>query len=375
MKKVLHNRFGITGWLFILGLAISAFVLLNIADVISRVQKEEAGINRFAYSEIYWVEPEDIVDFKGQALTPKIISALQKAECNVSFYDLPVYVDHQIDFMMAELIINSPEDLRLTSRDKKPIDIPATKNGVVVGESMIELTEKGEGGILDLGDIKVPVAEILKDDNPAKIDYSIYIFRENADGDFREYLTARITERLEEMCLQVRFFGDEPLGDDVRKFTEAMSELGLVCEPVDSYLGLGWWGHDYQNLWYRMYNIIILPICIVFAVFTCFTTSYLWIRSREKEISIRKAYGYSNFQILSLMIKDELSLAAPALIAAVRLQFVLCLATHSLDFFDIFFILKLLFVGAGMLLIAFLCAARRIKSIDSISPAAALKDA
>lgn len=377
MKKLIFNRFGVPGRLFMLGLAISAFVLLNIADVISRVQKEEAGINRFAYSEVYWVRPEDTSNFhfKAPSLTPEIISAIQSVECNVSFYDLPVYVDHQIDFMQAELVMNSPEDLRLTSRDKKPIDIPETKNGVVIGESMIELTENGGGRILDLGDIKVPVAEVLKDDNPAKIDYSIYIFWENADEDFREYLTARITGRLEGMFLQVRFYGDEPLGGDVRKFTEAMSEPGLVCEPVDSYLGLGWWGHDYQNLWYRMYNIFVLPICIIFAVFTCFTTSYLWIRSREKEISIRKAYGYGSLRILSLVIKDGIFLTLPALGAAVVLQFIVCLAANSLDFFDIFFILKLLFVGVGMLLITVLCAVRQIRSIGGISPAAALKDA
>lgn len=377
VKKLIFNRFGVPGRLFMLGLAISAFVLLNIADVISRVQKEEAGINRFAYSEVYWVRPEDTSNFhlKAPSLTPEIISAIQSVECNVSFYELPIYVNHQIDFMQAELIMNLPEDLRLTSRDKKPIHIPETENGIVIGESMIELTENGEGKILDLGDIKVPVAEVLKDDNPAKIDYSMYMFRENADESFREYLTSRITERLEEMFLQVRFFGDDPIDNDVRKFTEAMSELGLVCEPVGSYLGLGWWGHDYQNLWYRMYNIIVLPICIVFAVFTCFTTSYLWIRSREKEISIRKAYGYGSFRILSLVIKEGLFLTLPALGAAVVLQFIMCLATHSLDFFDIFFILKLLFVGAGMLLITVLCAVRQIKRIGGISPAAALKDA
>ena len=231
MKKLIFNRFGVPGRLFMLGLAISAFVLLNIADVISRVQKEEAGINRFAYSEVYWVRPEDTLNFhlKAPSLTPEIISAIQSVECNVSFYELPVYVNHQIDFMQAELIMNLPEDLRLTSRDKKPIHIPETENGIVIGESMIELTENGEGKILDLGDIKVPVAEVLKDDNPAKIDYSMYMFRENADESFREYLTSRITERLEEMFLQVRFFGDDPIDNDVRKFTEAMSELGLVC--------------------------------------------------------------------------------------------------------------------------------------------------
>lgn len=377
MITIKLNRFGVTGLLFMLGLAITAFVLMNIADVVSRIQKEEKGINKFAYSEKYWITPVDNEDFhlRAPALAPKVISATQNVNCNASFYELAVNIEHQIDYSFVELVMNHPDDPKLISRDKRPIDVNFQKDGnaIIIGESMIAVTENGDGRFLNFNGVIVPIAEILKNNSPSKIDNSIYAFWDCVDESLREYLTSRITERLSQLTLQIHFYDDDSI-DDVRSFIGEMSELGLKCEPVGTYMGLGYEGTDAENLWYRVYNIIILPICIIFAVFTCFSASYLWLLSRTKEISIRKAYGYSNVKILSLIIIDEISFAVPSIITALIVQFVFCLFTDSLDFFDISFVLKFAFVCVGMPIITALCAARRIKHINEISPAAALKE-
>lgn len=378
MKKFTHNRFGIMGWLFILGLAISAFVLMNISDVVSRIQKEETGINKFAYSDIYWIKPVDNENFyqRVSELAPKVISAAQSVNCNSSFYELAVNAEHQIDYSFVELVMNSPYDQKLISYNNKPINVnfPKDSNTIVIGESVIAITENGKGKFLNLNNIIIPVADILKDYSPSKIDNSIYAFWDSADNNFRDYLTSRIIERLSDSTLQIHFYSDNPINEDVRRFMNEMETLGLNCEPAGTYLGLGYNGKDSENLWYRAYNIILLPICVLFAVFTCFATSYLWLLSRTKELSIRKAYGYMNTQILALIIKDELLLTIPSVVAALVIQFLFCLLTDSIDYFDILFIPKFAFVCAGMLLIAILCAFRQIKRINRISSADAIKN-
>ncbi len=378
MRKNVPSRFGVTGWLFMMGLTISAFLLMNISDVISRIQKEEVGINKFAYSEIYWIKPIDNEDFNLRApeLAPKVISAVQTVSCNVSFYELAVTAEHQIDNSFVELVMNHPDDQKLINDKNEPIktDFPKDSNMIVIGQSVVPITGNGDGRLLNLNDIIVSVADILKDYSPSKIDNSIYSFWDSADEDFREYLTLQITERLSDSILQVRFYSDNPIEEEVRRFSELMAALDLNCEPAGTYLGLGYNGKDTENLWYRAYNIILLPICIIFAIFTCFSASFIWLLSRTKEISIRKAYGYNNSQLLSLIIKDEIRISVPSMIAALIFQFILCLFTDSLDFFDISLVLKLAFVCAGMLLITLLCAVRQIKNINEISPAAALKE-
>lgn len=366
------NRFGITGWLFMLGLAVGAFVLVNISDMVSRIQKEDAGVNKYSYSSILWVRPINTENFsldKAEALTPKIMEALCAAECCTSFYDLPIYINRQIDFMQAELIMKGAESTKFNDRDNNPIK-PKTINALLVGESMLKMSEDGEGRMLDLGEIKVPIAQVLKNNNAAKIDYSIFAIWETADDGFKEYLTGQISERLHNNFLEVRFFGDEPISEDVQNFIDRMESLSLECTDDDFFYN----GRDGRNFWYRFYNGLLLPLCMIFGIFVCFSTSYLWIMSRKNEISIRKAYGYSNLQILKVIIKDELLLTIPALCSATIVQFVFCLIFGELDYFDIIFPLKLFFVFGGMVVITLICGLRLTQSIGKVSPAAVLKE-
>lgn len=378
MNKFVHNRFGITGWLFMLGFVISSFVLMNISDVFARIYKEEMDIGKFSYSEKYWIKPVDSENFYLRAadLVPSIVEAMQTVDCNSSFYDLPINIGHQIDNNFVELVINCCDEQKLISNKNKSIevDFPKDSNALVIGESVTAI-EKNNGELyINIGDINAPVADVLNNSSPAKIDNSIYAFWDCADEEFHEYLIARITERLSDLTLQVHFYGDNQIDAEVRKFSNAMSELELYCEPMETYLGLGYEGKDAKNLWYRAYNFILLPICIVFAIFTCFSTSYIWVLSRTKELSIRKAFGYSDVQILSLVIKDEMLLAIPAVFASLIIEFVLCIFTNTLDFFDMLFIVKFAFVCAGMLIITIFCAVNQTKSINKISSAAALKN-
>lgn len=368
------NRFGVTGWLFMFGLAVSAFVMMNIADVLTRIRNEEAYLNRFKYSEIFTLYQQGSLDYKEYAsLAPKVFSALEQVGCGVSIYQLPVNVEYQMATSNIELIMNPGEDLKFVSADNEPIpnDILASPNSVVVGHSVLDITENHEGKILNIKDNQIYVKAVLKDISPSKIDSSIYAIWDKCDDNFREYLTHQGTAMLRWGYFRVHFFGDSPIREEINKFSAAMNELGLDCMPQRSQ---GYKGKDGENTWYRIFNKILLPICMISGMFVCFSSSYFWVRSRKNEIAMRKAYGYSNPQVLGLIIKDELRLSFPAFAAAIIVQFVFCAATGSLDFFDAAFPLKLLFVYTGMAILTLLCAIRVSESVGKISPAAALKE-
>lgn len=368
------NRFGVTGWLFMMGLTISAFVMMNITDVVSRVRNEEEGLNKFKYSEIFTLYQQDQLNHKELAsLTRKIISALEQVGCGVSIYQLPVNVEYQAADSNIELIINPCEDLKLVSADNEsiPNDIFASTNSVVVGHSVLDIIENHEGKILNIKDSKIYVKAVLKDVSPSNIDTSIYAMWDKCDDNFREYLTNQSVTMLGHGYFQVHFFGDSPIREEIIKFSAAMNELGFDCTPWRTQ---GYRGKDAENTWYRIFNEILLPICMISGVFVCFSSSFFWVRSRKNEIAMRKAYGYSNPQVLGLIIKDELRLSLPAFAAAIIVQFFFCATTKSLDFFDATFPLKLLFVYAGMTVLTLLCAIRVSESVGKISPAMALKE-
>lgn len=368
------NRFGIAGQIFMLGLAVSAFVLLNAADVLARVQKENARMNRFKYNAVFRLEPADRDDFylRAPEIAKELLGEIQKVSVGTGFYQLPVTLNNDFEFTFTEVVINAPEGLKLRDTDNNVIntDLPEGSNSVIIGESLLgELID----GALPIENIRIPIAGVLRNDNPAKIDYSLYIFYNASDEAFREYLNGRIAERLAQGFLEVDFFGDSPIEEQADRFIRAAESLGLRAERENIEFGMGYWGNNEQNLWYFALNSILLPLCIVFALITCFSASLMWISRRRKELSVRKAYGWGNIRIAALLTVDSIKLSVPSIFIALVMQFINCLIFNKLDFFDETFIFKLLFTCAGMALISALCALRQIKVIDRISPAEAVK--
>lgn len=379
--KRLHtvSRYGISGWILLIGLTISSFVLVNAMDAASRVWKEERHHSAYQQDETFWLRmgySEGYTDSDTQKLmelADKLLLSLNGFSCNVDIESLGVEVNHQIDDMFIHLVIQSQEDFRLISKENgmiDPVSFPVGSNSIVVGESVEKrLTVGQEGKLLNIGDMQLPVAEVLRNDNAARIDYSIYLFWDCCDEELRQYLREQMSERLFGNILRVRLYSNSQIDADRERLFSQMRELSLECEPyIPRYAG-----DDYQNYWYRFYNIIFISICMVFSVFACFGISYLWLFRRAREIAIRKAYGYSNLQIFKLLMKNMAGIAAFAVLASLVLEAGYGIFTNNLGFFDVGFIIKLAAVGIGMLLIACLCTLKLMENVTAIAPAAAVR--
>ncbi len=377
--KLLHtvSRYGISGWILMIGLTISSFVIVNSIDAASRVWREERHHSAYQQDESFWLrysEGNTSSDTqKWMELVDELLPSLNGFSCNVEIESLGVAVNHQIDDMFIHLVIQPREDFRLISREGKLIDptsFAAGSNQIVVGESVEKrLTVGQEGKLLNIGNLQLPVAEVLRNDNAAGIDYSIYLFWDCCDAELRQYLREQLSERLSANLLRVRLYSNSRISADREKFFSRMQGLSLECEPYRPRYA----GDDYQNYWYRFYNIIFISVCMVFSVFACFGISYLWLFRRAREIAIRKAYGYSNFQIFKLLMNNIAGIAALAVLVSLVLEVGYGIFTHDLAFFDAVFFLKLVAVGIGMFLVASLCTLKLMKTVTSIAPAAAVR--
>ena len=376
--KLLHavSRYGISGWILMIGLTISSFVLVNSIDAASRVWKEERRHSAYQQDESFWLKYSGEYSSDSQKwmeLVDELLSSFNDFSCNVDIESLGLEVDHQIQDMFVHLVILPQADFRLISRENKLIDpssFPAGSNRIVVGESVEKrLTVGQEGKLLNIGDMQLPVAEVLRNDNAAGIDYSIYLFWDCCDAGLRQYLMEQMSERLSENFLRVRLYSNSQISADREKLFSRMQELSLGCEPYSPRYA----GDDYQNYWYRFYNIIFISVCMIFSVFACFGISYLWLYRRAREIAIRKAYGYSNLQIFKLLMKNISGIAALAVLASLVLEAGYGIFTHDLAFFDAVFFLKFAAVGFGMLLVVCLCTLKLMETVTAIAPAAAVR--
>lgn len=358
MRFLKKKSFRLSEILFITGIIISAFVLINTTDVLSRIRKENKAISPYKEEKSICIEytGDEISDEECESIADKVIESAEKSKCGVSVDSLNIVVNRQIDDMFAELVLKNISQ----------------KNEIIsIGESVRSLTKNQEGAILNIGGHDVPVSNIRRNDNPTNIDYSIKIFLKNCDESFREYLKECICREILTNTLLIKFYDDSPIENSISEFVENIESYGdIQCSEYSKTYS----GNDYQNYWYRFYNNIFISVCIIFSVLTCFSLSELWLLDRKKEIAVRKAYGYSNLQVFSLLFLDSLKLGIPAVAISLLIELFYCLITHDTAFFDIYFLLKMIAVFLGISVVVFACVLNLVRKISDITPVSVLRE-
>lgn len=369
------KRFGVTGWLFVLGLTIGACVLLQTSDVLARVMREDAADAHFPYAQTYelYVDHNDPeADYR--SIAEELIRVLRTSDCTVRLTNVNVPVNRQIDTFHANIFLSTAQGTGLRDREKQAVPAVGTerRNIAMVGESMVELSAGRRGRSITLCNTGFEIESVLYNAAPCGIDYSIYLFWDSLDAALQEQMIGMIAGSLPNGYggVFIRMESTEPLGGEPARLQSMLEQYSIeLMEWDDDYQG-----NDYQNQWYRITNAVVMPVCIIFSVYTCFSVSFLWLSGRRRELSIRKAYGYSNIQLFGLLLQDSVLLTLPAIGASLLFQLIYCAGFDLMDYFDVYFVLKLLAVCAGMLLVVALCVLNLMREVAGIVPAAAVKN-
>ncbi|EXM41018.1 hypothetical protein RASY3_02760 [Ruminococcus albus SY3] len=370
-EKSIIKRLGLSEIIFIIGLVISSFVLINTIDITSKIEKENQSINNYSESIQYRLKyngKEKPSQDEIYTLVNNIINCLENLDCNTSICKVGVCVNNQIDDMFPEIVINTNDDYKLQLTDTNTSN--SNDYQLVVGESVIELSEDHVGKSLNIAGIDVPIQGVYKNNNAAGIDYSITFMYNECGKDLKQYLNNQICNTFSSFSIVVKLYSDNSIDTAKSKFTTEMKNFSVDCQTYKQQYG----GSDYQNYWYRFYNKIFITVCLVFSLFTCFSLSFLWISSRRKEMAIRKAFGYNNFVIFELLIKDIVKLSIPAIIASMALEAVYCLVFGNLSFFDKYFIIKFCGIFIGTILIGVLCAINLMSEVSKITPVSVIRE-
>lgn len=370
--RYIIDRLGLSGIVFILGLIISSFVLINTIDTASKIAKEDKSNNMYSESIRYSLSYNGVGDKYDKDeyydVAKKIIDCLENLDCNVSIFNVGVRVNNQIQDMFPEIVVNMQDDYRLELNSGRVYASDLMGYQLVIGESVIGLTDEHDGTVLDVGNMKIPVQGILKNNNAASIDYSIVLLYNECDQELKHYLTDCICNDLG-LITEVKLYGDDDISETSSMFVSEMNKLSVECEEFEP----RYEGNDYQNYWYRFYNRIFLTICLVFSIFTCFSLSYLWVSSRKKELAIRKAFGYNNNKIFILLVRDILSMIVPAIMISMVLEVFYCLVFDNFSFFDKYFVMKFIAVLLGAFIVGVLCAVNIMKEVSKITPVSAIR--
>lgn len=320
-------REGSTSLIFVFGLAISCFILINIAELVETVQEQNDTLYSYSYHasgmldgdvlfEQYYQQHDEIDSNEFEAFRTQLVDAvikrlLNEKDGNTSISTL-VSVNQKIDKYQVEIIMAVNEKLQLECES----DYDYTKeNGIIIGESLLEyVVEKDGMPTLIIGNIEMRVIGVQKNNMAAGVDNSIRIFWNNCDDDVKRYIREELKEDIY-ADLRFSYKSQSDVTESYQTFVSDMSEHGLNNTVYNtSYEG------DAQNHWHTLYSSIFMSIGLIFSVFNCFSVSSLWLNRRKPELAIRKAYGYSIWQIAGVLLKDILLLNIPAGLVACLLQ-------------------------------------------------------
>jgi putative ABC transport system permease protein len=154
----------------------------------------------------------------------------------------------------------------------------------------------------------------------------------------------------------------EPFEDNLIRLNEEMKKLYPSQTPMftsyDQYLQ-----DIFENV--RTYRDSVLMACIAILVITLmgligYTNEE--VRRRSKEIAIRKVNGAEVTDILKMLCRDVSIVALPAVVIGVLLSWQMGEAWISSNFEDILSISPLVYVGVGIVALAFILGTVIVKS-------------
>ena len=351
--------------LFVFGLTVSCFILINVADLVEKINNENTVLNSFKYSASSFLDGTELFNnSENQQVTvneiTELVTTRLSEETNGNTYlELQVNVNEKIDTYTANVVMQLNEDAKIDCDMDYDLN---EENGIIIGENLLEFTRDKDGiKTIEIGGNTMKVIGVMENKMAGGVDHTIYIFWDNCNESMRKYLNAIIAGELRGI-LKFAYKGQDDISVAYKEFVHDMEKIGLRSLIIDAvYEG------EYQNYWYRLYNSIFMGISLILSIFNCFTVSYLWIISRRRELAIRKAYGYSSLQITGMMMKDIIKLCIPACILAELVQLVYVTIVGG-DVFTGQMFMKILFVCMGMILIAILNALHMIQHIKKVSP-------
>lgn len=371
LKRILQQIFrdSVASVLFVLGLTVSCFILINVADLVDKMNRENKVLNSFRYATSSYIDGTELFyqsedqNVTAKELTDLVTTRLSEETTGNTYLELQVNINEKTDTYTADIVMQLNEDAKIECLTDYDVN---EENGVIIGESLLEFTREKDGiQTIELGGNTMKVIGLMTNKMSGGADYTLYIFWDNCDRQVREYLNQIISDELNGI-LKFSYKSQNDMADAYKKFVSDMENYGLRSFIIDAvYEG------DYQNYWYRYYNSIFMGISLILSVLNCFTVSYLWILTRKKELAIRKAYGYSIPQITGMILRDVMKLCIPACFLAELIQFIYITVVGEEIFTGQMFF-KIFIVCMGMILIAILNALHMIQHIKKVSPVSVL---
>lgn len=310
IRKIFRHSY--VSILFVIGLAISCFVLINISELIGNMLQDYSKLHEYKFEKCVTVSSVN-GSLSSNDETAAVLDALvcaQKVTTGNIYVYFPIEINKSLKQYEIRVFMKQNEK---TGLSYTALEHTNKENGALIGESMrSQLLKDSDGYYIELYGVRIPILGVLDNNMAGGINRSVYLFWDKCNQQLQHKL-------LRKMKVNYVFcYGSHtasPKG--YAQFINSLSSSDFdIIEFKPYYSG------DVENAWYEMYQSFFLPLCLVFSLCNCLIVSHIWFHYRKQEIGIRKAFGYNNGQIILLFGKDITTLTLFGIVAAIIIQII-----------------------------------------------------
>lgn len=240
-----------------------------------------------------------------------LLDTLRSADANI-ILKIPCNINNASRIYTANFLTSYKESFNRTLESGKyPSPEEAGKERfVIIGNFMKDyIYKKEEVSYIKINGEEYRVAGVFKDISVGGYDDALLVYspyKEDIEKNLR-YVTMRGVACSNEEA-------NSNLQNDIKQAIESNTDYAVR----DDYSGID----ESINLGVKSTKGIILVLLFIFCGANSLVIANLWIRRRQKEIAIRKAYGYNIFNILVWLAKDMVKLMIFSVVLAVGFQMI-----------------------------------------------------
>lgn len=310
LKKIFRHSY--VSVLFVMGLAISCFVLINVSELVGNMLQDYLQLHEYGFEKCISLSgsnPDASSGDEAKAVQT-VLECTQEITVGNVYASFPVEINKSLNQYEIRVFLKDNEE---TGLSYTALTDAGNKEGALIGKSMTsQLSKDSEGCYLQLYGVRLAVSGVLDENMAGGTNRAIYVFWEDCSRELRDKLLYKMGRNY------TLFYGShEDAAKEYMQFLNSLISAGFdVFEFEPLYSG------DVENVWYEIYQGFFLPLCLFFSICNCLIVSHVWFLYRKQEIGIRKAYGYGDGQILFLFGKDLVRLALAGVIIAILMQLV-----------------------------------------------------
>lgn len=346
--------------LMIVAVTASALTILNSMSFLARYFQEEQAHNQFDYGYAFNVtyrytesenggytytdEEQSIVKGEYRKLMDRLM-IFQSA--NVTLSNCYLRIGDMNENFGVDIILRNNEGLRYQLLQGEGFSDAPEDCEALIGENLMPYSYvENEQTYIEIGDKPFLVVGILQNETASGMDERVIIQWENLSESFQDNILYYMADRNNNIFL---LDTDKNASEALTEWKSIFDGERLCYEDTERENGTG------SIDWYYVFiKKTILFVAVLFSACSCLGASAIWMHRRQRELMIRRVFGYSIFDIVVLLIKDYVWTLVIGMLSSYIIFIVFSLCNHTAVSLTNVGILKMLeeyLVGAMALIV------------------------